>query len=247
MSEMPNAGTADPAASGSENAGTGANGQQGSEAAGGQPVDFQLAMTWKQKAEEANRLRDELESERQARIAAEQAARSTPATATPNEAEALLQQAIQEKVYRATVLKDPEAAFDLAVINQNNIIMQQMNADRAMAQVDQTRRSDVERVIQEARQRGEYITPKTAEMLLERQQLVSQRDAITRQQEELRQRQEAAGNGVVGTRPIGLPPVSGNDTMGQAAWSEAWDKAQSEAERDRLYAIYTRGGVRPDS
>lgn len=63
----PKSGTPEPTPQAANNAGTAGGGQDGGEAASAKPVDPALAMAWKQKAEDYNRLQDAYEAERKAR------------------------------------------------------------------------------------------------------------------------------------------------------------------------------------
>lgn len=69
----PKSGTPDPNQQTANGAGTAGGGQDGGEAASAKPVDPALAMAWKQKAEDYNRLQDAYEAERKAREQLEQA------------------------------------------------------------------------------------------------------------------------------------------------------------------------------
>ena len=129
MSGDPKAGTPDPAQQTANNAGTAAAGQDGGELSGAapKPVDPALAMVWKQKAEDFNKVEKELA---EARAALEQARQFQQAQQQqPTDAA----QAAYQRVYQDAVAGDPYAQVQLMNLqaSQQNAVMSQVAIDLA--------------------------------------------------------------------------------------------------------------------
>lgn len=164
-----------------------------------------------------------------------------PATTTADPAAALMAEGMQELQYRAFVLKENAAMLQLAQLQALSNMQQEIQQTRALAGISQQDQPEVQRIMHEARQRGEYLSPTTAQMVLERNRLTSQQADLTRQSEALRQRQEAAERGVVATRPVGIPaPQPGAAEMTIDQWNSAWDSG-NEQQRDELFRRMSAG------
>lgn len=150
------------------------------------------------------------------------------------------------------VLQQEAAAGDskaLAMLVMMGALQQQpamLRQEFELREVPGDDRKEVERIQRESwEQRQERITPGTARKLLDAERLQKQAADVKRREDELRRTEEARKQGVVATRPVGVPAseLRDNQPMTYSAFRQAMANAKTDAERDELIKR-TAGGTK---
>ena len=221
--EPTTAGTPEPGQEGGQSAGTPP--QQPSDdgkTGGGEPNPTQQELeALRQFKEQA--LREKSNTEAMRREAEEIIARSRQQQPTDHGADreyGIRVQGAYATVQRA--MQDPKYAEDnpYEVIQAQNLLMAELIRDRNMTQqqirdqfgmmeVPGDRRSEVQRIMAEARARGEHITAQTANNMYDYQKLKEREGALAKREAELAKIEEARRAGVVDTRTVPAAPAAG--------------------------------------
>lgn len=175
---------------------------------------------------------------------------STPPTGYGNGyANPQQQQAIrmQERMLQlqAQAAADPgsDAAIVLALYGQNMNLAQQVNTLQGLISVPHDKQAEVLRIQNEARQRGELISPATAERLYEAERLTAQAGQLSTKEREQRAIEEARARGVVATRTAAVPASeAGPRRITSAEFSRQWD-AMSPAQRTEFNRLMNAGQI----
>jgi hypothetical protein len=134
-------------------------------------------------------------------------------------------------------------AMGREVLNQRAQVSEQFG----YMEVPPEKRPDVQRAVAEARQRGEYITPKTAAQLIDGRNLSTKADELARREKELTEREAAIRGGQVSTREVPAPPdPSKLKTMTQKEYGKRmaeYRQKGDDAAADALYLAKERGEI----
>jgi hypothetical protein len=150
----------------------------------------------------------------------------------------------QELQYRAQVLNDDDALLQLAMLHQSRQQQQELAYRTQMLEVEREVRQDVEKLMYEARMRGEVISAGTAQRMVQLERLAAKAQAIEGKERELTAAQEAKARGVVATRTVGVPRSEVTKTeMTSGEFSKEWDRLDGEGRR-KLNAALNSGKVR---
>ena len=170
-----------------------------------------------------------------------------PMDAANAQASALMQRLAakeQELQYRAQVLNDDDALMQLAMLHQSRQQQQELAYRTQMLEVEREVRQDVERLMYEARMRGEVISAATAQRMVQLERLAQKAQTIEGKERELTAAQEAKARGVVATRTVGVPRSEVTKTeMTSGEFSKEWDRLDGEGRR-KLNAALNSGKVR---
>lgn len=170
-----------------------------------------------------------------------------PMDAANAQASALMQRLAakeQELQYRAQVLNDDDALMQLAMLHQSRQQQQELAYRTQMLEVEREVRQDVERLMYEARMRGEYISAQTAQRMVQLERLASKAQALDNKERELTAANEAKARGVVATRTVGVPRSEVMKTeLTSAEFGKEWDRLDAEGRR-KLNAALNSGKVR---
>lgn len=170
-----------------------------------------------------------------------------PMDAAAAQASALMQRLAakeQELQYRAQVLNDDDALLQLAMLHQNRQQQQELAYRTQMLEVDRDIRNDVERVMYEARMRGEVISAHTAQRMIQLERQAMAASNLGEKERELKAAEEARARGVVSTRTVGVPRSEiQKSQMTSEEFGREWDRLDSEGRR-KLNAALNSGRVR---
>lgn len=170
-----------------------------------------------------------------------------PMDAANAQASALMQRLAakeQELQYRAQVLNDDDALLQLAMLHQNRQQQQELAYRTQMLEVERDIRQDVERVMYEARMRGEYISAHTAQRMVQLERQAAAATQVEQRERELKAADEARSRGVVSTRTVGVPRSEISKTqMTSEEFGREWDRLDPEGRR-KLNAALNSGRVR---
>lgn len=116
---------------------------------------------------------------------------------------------------------------------------QQTQEQFGYMEVPAERRPDVQRLVAEARQRGEYITPKTAAALIDGRSLSTKADELAKREKELAEREAALRNGQISTREVPAPPdPSKLKAITQAEFGKRMAAYRAKGDDDAADALY---------
>lgn len=140
---------------------------------------------------------------------------------------------------------DPSAQVFLEALGMLNTIPREFSTRLALTEIPGDERKDVERIMEERRQRGEVISPATAREIRAAAKLADREAALAAREAAVKRFEQDRENGVVVTNRVPAPPRSpGNGTMTFSEYGRAMDNAKTDEERDKLRADRKSGALK---